>query len=184
VAECVVVLLGGEEARAVESLWADLEGRGGGRRGHRTGPPHVTLAIVRGEGHTDALRAVLLDVAADHPSFRVPGAGYGLFVGHGPDHPVLHLPLTRTPQLAALHEAIVAGSLAAGLDVDGQTMPEHWRPHVTLADDGLDADRVGETMRYLVARSPHRWSFAVETLAVLGAEPGPAARVDLRAEHG
>jgi hypothetical protein len=43
---------------------------------------------------------------------------------------------------------------AVGLEVDGQCQPDHWRPHITLADKALTSATVGNIMRYLAEHAP------------------------------
>jgi len=166
-ADCVVVVLDGEIAAAIVALWADLGRRWGMGRSHAVGGPHLTLAILQGDRGSDALRASLATRTREWTPFRVTGAGYGVFVGHGLESPVLHLAITRTPGLSALHEAVLHEVAAAGLHVDGQSLPEYWRPHVTLADTGLTPESLGEAMRSLVERGPRHWTLDVNNVAVI-----------------
>ena len=165
-ADCVVAVLHAETATRVEGLWSEIEQRWGATRSHDGAPPHVTLAIVRGEPEPARLAAALAAISERHAPFAVTGAGYGIFVGQGSESPVVHLAVTRTPRLSALHQSVVDGLVAAGLDVDGQSLADHWRPHVTLADTGLDAALVGQVAAYLVEHGPKRWTLDIDSLSV------------------
>lgn len=178
-ADCVVVTLGGHLAAAVEAVWARLEERWPVGRAHRAESPHVTLAVLRGGPDPAAVRAALEPVAAGTAPFPVTGAGFGVFAGHGDESPVVHLSLTRTPRLSALHAAVVAAATAAGGDVDGQTMPEFWRPHVTLADAGLTPALAAGVVDDLLTDGPRHWTVQVDNVAFVAAEGGVAFRLAL-----
>jgi len=166
VADCVVAVVHGEAGARVEGLWSEIERRWGATRSHTVAPPHVTLAIVRGRPEPARLAAALAAVSRRHATFAVAGAGYGIFVGQGSESPVVHLAVTRTPRLSALHQSVVDALVAAGLDVDGQSLADHWRPHVTLADTGLDAALVGQAVAYLVEHGPKRWTLEIDSISV------------------
>lgn len=167
-ADCVVVLLGAESAASVARLWAELEARWGLLPPRPDEPPHLTLAVLRGGYDPAAMRSTLADIAGAWSPFRVSSAGYGLFVGHGADRPVVvQLPLTRTPRLTALHDAVFCRMTGLGLGVEGQYEPEHWRPHVTLADLGSSSPLVGEVTAWLVAEGPRHASVLVDNLALV-----------------
>lgn len=161
----IVCSLRGDAAAAVEKLWRDIEERWGVIRSHRLAPPHITLAIVRGDRMADVDRVVTA-VASTHRPFTVTGGGYGIFVGAKAESPVVHLAVTRTPELSALQAAVTDGLTAARLDLDGQCAPDRWRPHVTLADAGLDAALVGRIASLLVEEGPRRWTLEIDNLGV------------------
>lgn len=182
-ADCVVVTLQGDLAAAVEALWSELERRWGLRRSHVVGSPHMTLAILQGDHHRDRLRASLAATAGTWTPFAVTGAGYGVFVGHGLDSPVLHLAVTRTPRLTTWHEAVLCDIAQAGLEIDGQSRPEYWRPHVTIADTGLTPALVGEVMSYLVERGPRHWTLDVDNVALMTIEGDMTLRLALQGDE-
>ena len=169
VADCVVVNLEGESRARVLDVWAALETRWKLGRSHAVGP-HVTLAAVRGHPPVDVLRSALVPIADHGHAFPVSGAGYGVFVGHGDESAVIHLGLTRTPRLSLLHQAVLDGLHAAGIQIDGQFQPEYWRPHVTLADCGVSAPAAGEVIRYLIEAGPRHWTVQVDNLSLVTAD--------------
>lgn len=181
-ANCVVIPLRPDEVDTVEALWADLDNRWGLRASDRIGPPHLTLAIVTGHPDVSPLVPPLQATADLWAPFAVSGAGYGLFIAKGMESPVVHLAVTRTPRLSALHDAVAHDVVANGFDLDGQTSPEHWRPHVTLADRGLDSQLVGEVMAYLATRRPRHWTIEVEALALVRSDGEVVFRSRLRGE--
>ena len=167
--ECIVVELRGEVRGAVEELWAELERDYRLHRSHPTAPPHVTLAVAYAESETTRARLAKASraVAARQRAFSVRGAGYGVFVGDAKQTPVLHVPLTLTPDLAALHVAVLEAVDALGIELEGQSLPEHWRPHLNLADHAVTPDAIGAAMTRLVERVPRHWTFVVDNLTLL-----------------
>jgi 2'-5' RNA ligase len=163
---CVVALLDRETADTVRRLWSDLRARWGLELWHPTGEPHLTLAIV-GQQPPRRLEDGVAATASRWAPFPVTGAGYGVFVGHGAECPVVHLALTRTPQLSALHEEVARVVAECGGVIDGQSQPQFWRPHVTLADRGLVPRAVGELMGYLADRGPKHWTVEVNNLSIV-----------------
>lgn len=180
---CVVAEFDGQTRVVVEALWSDLERRCSLRRAHPLAAPHLTLAILQGDGSEarDQLRSLLAATAREEMPFAVKGAGYGVFVGDGTASPVLHLAVTRIPQLSALHEAVLCDVAAAGLRVDGQCLPDHWRPHINLADHEVTAVALGEATRFLVERRPRHWTFPIDNLTLLTDEEHLVFKVALSA---
>ena len=175
---CLVVELAGDVRTAVLRLWADLGQQWGLGRAHPSGDPHLTLAVLRGEVEPGRILTALEPIARRSAPFRTTGAGYGVFVGHG-NSPVLHLAVTRAPRLSALHQAVVNQLDALDIEVEGEYQPEHWRPHITLADRGLTPAVTGQAMAFLVASGPRHWTVTVDNLALLTAAGGESVRLDL-----
>lgn len=177
-AVCVAVTLGEPMGPTVEGLWADIAARWDVRPLHGSDRPHLTLVTVR-DGVPGCLRPRLAAIAAATKPLRVSGAGYGLFVGHGSESPVIHMALTRTPELSALHEAVYDAVTASGGLVDGQTEPGSWRPHVTLADAGLSAVVIGEIMSDLARKGPRHWTADVNNISVIAGDGRTAYQLPL-----
>ena len=167
-ADCVVVALGGALATTVRRLWRDIDAGAGFRRSHPDAPPHVTMAVVEGPAPRGGLEAAVGRTAAGAVPFSVPGAGFGLFTGHDREDLVVHLALTTTPELAALHARLIAELAAGGLGVDGQSTEAFWRPHVNLADRGLTPRSAGSILSALAERGPRHWTAGIDNLALLG----------------
>jgi 2'-5' RNA ligase len=176
-AHCVAVMLGGQPAEAVRTLWSSLRSRWGLEVSHPGAAPHLTLVVVERLRRAEQLRAGLTAVAADWAPFTVSGAGYGLFVGHGHDSPVVHVALTRTPQLSALQDAAVSVVKGTGGRIQGQSEPRFWRPHVTLADSELTPAVVGEVMAYLASKGPKHWTVEADNISVIAPDGAVASRI-------
>ena len=170
-ADCVTVSVTGGTAEAIRRTWRELESRFGAGRAHPEADPHLTLAVASGAVRSVEARRALAGVARTFAPFSVSGGGYGVFVGHD-RAPVLHMSVTTTPRLAALHDAVVLGLGRAGVGVDAESRPEYWRPHLNLADQGasggaLTADTVGAALTYLVGFGPRHWTVEITDLVLL-----------------
>lgn len=172
----MAVMLRGQAAEAVATLWASLRSRWSLQLSHPGAAPHLTLVVVERLPRAQQLRADLTAEASEWAPFMVSGAGYGLFPGHGHDSAVIHVALTRTPQLAALQDAAVTAVTASGGRVQGQSEPQYWRPHVTLADNELTPDRVGEVMAYLADKGPKHWTVEVDNISLVAPDGSVAWR--------
>lgn len=166
-------------AVTLRRLWAELEHRWPVGRSHPEAGPHLTLAVVTGP--PAVLAETVAATARLSTPFPVTGAGYGLFTGHDRDDLVLHVALTTTPELAALHARLLGRLDDAGLVVEPQTRPRFWRPHLNLADRGLTSESVGQIMGHLAASGPRHWTVPVDELGVLRGRGAWSCRMSLGA---
>ena len=176
-AQCVAVMLGGQAAEAIRTLWADFGLRWGLELSHPNAAPHLTLVVVEGLRKPEDLRTDLTAVAAEWAPFMVSGAGYGFFVGHGHDSAVVHVALTRTPQLSSLQDAAVKAVRRSGGRLQGQSEPQYWRPHITLADSDLDPKVVGEVMSYLAEKGPRHWTIEADNVSLVATDGSLSCRL-------
>lgn len=175
-ADCVAAPIGVQASQTVVRLWSEIERRWAVGRSHPVAPPHLSLAVVLGRPSVTGLAGVVSAVAARHRPLRLSAAGYGVFAGA---EPVVHLAVTRSPALTALHEDLVDALEEAGLEVDPETRPEFWRPHVNLADLNLDPGTAGRVIAFLLEEAPQHWSLEVGELALLGGPAGGEVRSPL-----
>jgi 2'-5' RNA ligase len=176
---CIAVTLDADSATAIGRLRSALNAHGTSRLAHPGAEPHISLAVVSDAWAPARLRSVLAPVASGRNPFRVTGGGYGLFTGRGVDSPVIHLAITRTPRLSALHDDIVQALRYAGCTIEGQYLPEHWRPHVTLADEGLTPRSIGAAMSFLAEHGPRRWTVQIDNVTLIGADDDEPNRLIL-----
>ena len=171
----VVSLLDDEHYRVVEDVWAELSRKFGVHGIYSTPFPHFTYQVSE-EYDTEAVEAALRGVAERSAPFRARTAGLGVFCAA---RPVLHVPVVRSPELERFHAEVwravgrpPAGEVARFYDA------RMWVPHVTLAQGDIDADRLGEIVRVLVARNFH-WEMEVNNLSLIydtGTEQGLRCR--------
>ncbi len=83
--------------------------------------------------------------------------------------PVIAIPVARTAELSRLHHEIWNACGAAATSPSSPFAPATWLPHITLAQDGLDRDNLGEVVTWL-ATLDLRWSVPIDNIAVIDSE--------------
>ncbi len=175
----VVSLLDDQHYARVEAIWEELGQKFDVRGMYVTAYPHFSYQVA--EAYEDeACESYLRELAARTQPFRVRTAGLGVFTVA---NPILHIPLVRSPVLAALHRDIWDGvrQKTPGA-VSHYYHPDEWAPHITLAQGDIDQDRLAEIVRVLSRRNFH-WEISVRNVAIIydtGREQGVRCRFDFR----
>lgn len=130
----LALLLQDPAASQVRSWWECLEQRLGLKGVHRVPFPHVSLFGFDGIDHPRVQR--VLEDYADHTApVRIKAVGLGLFLRPAP---VVYCPVIRTPELSALHGELWEAVGNLGGHRYRLYAPEHWIPHLTLAQFDLN----------------------------------------------
>ncbi len=145
---------------------------------YETAFPHFSYHVAEkydAENGEEALRRV----ARGTSPFRVRTSGLGIFTGV---KPILYVPVVRSPELARIHQEIWRHVVpAVPAPVTNYYHPEMWVPHVTLAQGGIDQDKLAEIVRRLSARNFH-WELTVNNLSIIyddGTKQGVRCRFQL-----
>ena len=177
----LVSLLDDEHFRLVEEIWDELERDFGVRNLYVTPFPHFSYQVA--ETYDMELAAgVLSEVARTTAPFTVRTTGLGIF---NITHPVLYVPVVRSPELSDLHEMLWREVTRAATGATEYYRPEMWMPHITLAHGDIDIDRLTAAVRGLSARNFH-WEIRIDNLTVIydtGTEQGLRHRFGL-GDHG
>lgn len=121
-------------AGQVRAWWNQLESALGLRGVRRVPFPHLTLFGFEGIDHPRVQRVLECFTEKQGP-VPVRGIGLGLFLKPAP---VVYLPVIRTPELDALHRALWEELGQLGGHRFRLYGPDHWIPHLTLAQFDLD----------------------------------------------
>jgi 2'-5' RNA ligase len=122
--------------------------RFGVRRGFPGGVPHVTFHLSERDVESGAA-AVVERLAKSTAPFRLYSAGLGVFAG--PNGPILHLSVARSPAAARLAEQLELELSAAGFPgTDAYYTPERWIPHITIAQQNLSGADLPGLLAWLV----------------------------------
>lgn len=178
----VVSLLDPDHYEQVERIWSELSERFGLRGIYRTPYPHFSYQVAAGYD-LERLAAALAETAARAAPFRVPTAGLGLFTG---PHPVLYIPVVRTPHLAAFHAELWERIAPAATGVSAYYRPEGWVPHITLAEHDLQPASTARAVGFLMERNLY-WDVVVDNLALIydtGTRQELRLRLDFRGSAG
>lgn len=143
-------------------LWDQLE-RDFGLRGIKATPyPHFSWQIADCYD-SPRLKAVLEALAARTRPFKVETAGLGLFTGGAP---VLYIPLIVSSQLTDFHRLVWQTVDGLGTGVSPYYAPDHWIPHISLANEDLTPDLIGPVTRALVPQK-FDWEFEVNNFSFI-----------------
>lgn len=171
----VVSLLDDTHSQAVANLWDELEQTCKVKRLREIIPyPHVSYHVAQ-EYDFARLDEVLTRLAAASAPFSVQTAGVGIFTGA---KPVLYLAVVRNPKLMRYQQAVWAALAEANMSVGAVDLyhPDHWMPHITLAQHDLDATTLPEAVRLLSERTL-AWDMTIDGIAVLHHPEGGRAEV-------
>lgn len=172
----VVSLLDDTHQAMVEHLQARLERVLGVPGLCQTPVAHVSYHVAE-EYEPQRLAATLLSFAASNMRFRVHTSGFGLF-NH--EHPVLYIPVVRSPLLSTQHHVLWRQLDAASTGVSPHYHPDHWVPHITIADRPDLPDYLPDITR-LLSLLNLTWEIELTNVALLYGQ-GQALEVMFRHE--
>jgi 2'-5' RNA ligase len=161
--EGLVSLLDPKHDALTRALWDELEATLGLRGVWATPYPHFSYQIAPSYAAAaveTASRALALSAAP----FTVQTSGVAVFTGLAP---VVYLPVVRTAQLSAWHAQVWAAGLPAAREPVPYYHPDHWVPHITLAQGGLSLALAAEAVGLLAGRDLN-WTLRVDNLSFIG----------------
>ena len=178
----IVSLLDDEHYALVESIWAELEEMFGVRGAYVTPFPHLSYQVGAGY-NVERVGDILQEMTQDLSPFRIRTAGLGIFTLN---HPVLYIPIVRSPELSALHQRLWDAAAKDALGAVNYYHPEMWMPHITLAHGDIDRDRLAEIVHSL-SRSDFHWEATISNLSLIydtGAKQGLMCRYNFGGDGG
>jgi hypothetical protein len=178
VVDGVVSLLDTQHTRMVESLWVELENEFGLSSRYAPRIAHFSYQIAEGYD-IKRLGAALEQFAPEQRPFCVRTSGLALFTGASP---VLYIPVVRSTELTQLHAALWQAVEGVGAGVSHYYYPDHWMPHITLAQGDLDNVNLPEIIRRLSGRN-FTWEMVVNNVAFI-AHTGDDFRLKFRFGFG
>lgn len=107
--------------------------------------PHVTLLGCEGIEHP-RIQAILTEYTHRIAPFSLRSLGLGLFLK---PLPVLYTPIIRTPALSKLHQDLWIDVERLGGTMFKLYSPDHWIPHLTLAQGDLTTSNLREAFQAL-----------------------------------
>jgi 2'-5' RNA ligase len=175
----VVSLLDDEHYALVESIWAELEREFGVRGIYVTPFPHFSYQVAEGY-EVEAVEGVLRETVREMLPFKIKTAGLGIF---NVTHPVLYIPIVRSPELSNLHERLWRQLTPAANCATEFYRPDMWMPHITLAHGDVDQEQLASIVRAFAGRQFH-WEINVNNLSLIydtGTEQGLRCRYNFNA---
>jgi 2'-5' RNA ligase len=161
--QAVISVLDAYHAQQVITLWDELKRRFSVCAASERVPfPHFTYqgALSYDEAH---LRAALEQVAHKTRPFEVETDGIGIFTG---PNPTLYLTIVRSPVLADIQQQLWQALQPISVGITSRYGPEHWIPHITLAQWDLMHAQLPALMPVLSSRS-FSWRISITNLTVI-----------------
>ncbi len=158
----VVSLLDHEYYQLVEDLWAELAREFAVCGVYVTPYPHFSYQVAR---HYDvkSLKSVLRCFAASKTSFKVRAGGLGIFTG---PHPVLYIPIVRSPELTQFQQALWQEICSTGSGIQDYYHPAHWMPHITIGIGDMHKNNLSQIVPLLAERD-FNWEITVDNIALI-----------------
>ncbi len=171
----IVALLDDEHTARVEGLWDELREVCGLSCIELTPFPHFSWHIAEDydfEQLEDRLSVVVQQTFA----FKVTTAGLGVFTG---DQPVVYLQVVKDAHLLKLHQHIWDEIQGLGLGISRHYVPDHWMPHITLANRDVSGENL-PCIFSLLGKRNFNWEIEVSQYAIghqHGDAPGEITRI-------
>jgi 2'-5' RNA ligase len=158
----IVSLLDNKHYHLVEELWAELEREFAVRGVYITPYPHFSYQIAQGY-NVELLEPILQTFASGQATFQVKTSGLGIF--NGP-HPVLYVPVVRSPELTQFHQALWPEISTAGSGISDYYHPANWMPHITIGFGDINKENLFRIVQSLVERD-FSWEITVDNIALI-----------------
>lgn len=163
----VVTTLSDPHRQQILQLWQELKARFNVDHPGATCIPHFSYHISP-EYDIDALKQILQETAVSTSPFTLKTTGIGIFSG---ENPVVYLPIGRTPQLQAVHNALWVRlpDIACGEAPESNYYNAfNWFPHVSLGQSNITTENLGAIVTWLNSQSL-LWEIEVNNLILLHA---------------
>ena len=158
----VVSLLDNKHYQLVENLWAELEREFAVRGVYITPYPHFSYQIAQAY-NVELLEPILQTFASGQATFQVKTSGLGIF--NGP-HPVLYVPVVRSPELTQFHQALWPEISTAGSGISDYYHSANWMPHITIGFGDINKENLSHIVRSLAERD-FNWEITVDNVALI-----------------
>jgi len=158
----VVSLLDNKHNQLVEDLWAELAREFAVSGVYVTPYPHFSYQVAR-IYDVESLEPILRRFAASKVPFKVRAGGLGIFTG---PHPVLYIPVVRSPELTQFHKALWQEIFSTGSGIQDYYHPSHWMPHITIGIDDMNKDNLSQIVRSLAERD-FNWEITIDNIALI-----------------
>ena len=158
----IVSLLDNKHYQLVEDLWAKLEREFAVRGVYITPYPHFSYQIAQ-DYNVAQLEPILQRFASGRATFQVKTSGLSIFTG---SHPVLYIPVVRSPELTRFHQELWPDISTAGSGISDYYQPANWMPHITIGFGDINKENLSHIVRSLAERD-FGWEIAVDNVALI-----------------
>jgi 2'-5' RNA ligase len=109
------------------------------------------------------LRHLVEQLAHQATPFPLQAGGLALFTG---SHPVLYVPIVRTIELSHFHQRVWQAISSVGEGIPPYYEPNSWMPHITLAEQDIQAESLARIMARFFTREL-LWEIPIDNLAII-----------------
>ena len=163
--QAIISLLDETHSRRVELLWEDLRQRFGVTSGIICRYPHISYLAAKSIDPR-IVSGLVEPIASTTEPMTIHASGLCLFTTKTP---VIHIPVARTVELSALHQRIWEACADVVESPSAPFAPQTWMPHITLAQEGISKENLGEVVTWLAGLDLH-WTIPIDNLAVIDSE--------------
>jgi len=160
--QSVVSLLDHKHYQLVEDLWSELARKFAVYGIYVQPRPHFSYQVATCY-NIKSLEPVLQRFAASKTSFKVRTGGLGIFPG---PHPVLYIPIVRSPELAQFHEELWHEICHTGSGILEYYHPSLWVPHITIGIGDINKDNLSRIVPFLAERN-FNWEITVDNIELV-----------------
>lgn len=165
-----VALLDDATTAKIEAIWHEFQATFGVHGVSRTPIVHFSFHVAEAY---DAIKtfSTITAIARTMPPFTVRTAGLGIFTGM---LPVIHIPVVRNERLGQIHAQIWQQMTPLATGVLAYYHPDHWQPHITIAQGDIPADKLPQIIAMLQERD-FNWQIEVTRLGFIADTGGSKA---------
>ena len=158
----VVSLLDDKHYQLVEDLWLALKRQFGVEQIYKTPYPHFSYHV---SPHYEQAQLIpLLQAFAQQTAvFTIRTTGLGIFTG---SHPVVYIPVVRTPSLTALHQTLWTQVETTSQQSIVYYEPKQWLPHITLAHGDIGPDTLSSMLSWLNQQTLD-WEITIDNVSLI-----------------
>lgn len=162
----IVALLDAVHTREVELIWQEFQYEFGVHGVAKTPIPHFSFHLAE-RYDAPLLAETIAQVTLDLAPLRVRTSGLGLFTGEAP---TLYIPVVKSLALSAFHARLWEALEPLAVGSQFYYHPDHWLPHITLAqcnEDNFRPLQIPQLVGMLAPRHPFAWEMEIAELAYL-----------------
>ena len=166
----VVALLDNDSTAKIEAIWGEFQTTFGVHGVSRTPIAHFSFHVAETYNAIKMLSTIAA-ITRTMPPFTVRTAGLGIFTGI---LPVVHIPVVRNERLGQIHAQIWQQMTPLATGVLTYYHPDHWQPHITIAQGDIPADKLPQVITMLQERN-FNWEIEVSRLGFIADTGGNQA---------
>jgi 2'-5' RNA ligase len=161
----VVALLDEDTTGKIESIWKEFQASFGVHGVSMTPIPHFSFHVAESY---DAIQTIpIIETSTQQIApFTVRTAGLGIFTGV---MPVVHLAVVRNTRVMELHAHLREHLTPLAAGVETYYHPDHWQPHITIAQGDIPPEKLPQVIAMLQARD-FNWTIEINRIGFIASQ--------------